>query len=155
MQQVHATFMPSDLLKDLEGLRSQAGKTYPELQHLDLDGSNDVYPPDVEQEANEWFQKVYHDKLNIEDFVSMLKGWQVQPFHTQVWDSALAVFHASYCLQGCTIHSNIQSYSIAYVQACCIDHNPKTFPRLSVSAQNGIASCCCSSCACMAIRVLL
>ena len=76
--QVHATFMPSDLLKDLEGLRSQAGKTYPELQHLDLDGSNDVYPPDVEQEANEWFQKVYHDKLNIEDFVSMLKGWQVQ-----------------------------------------------------------------------------
>ena len=69
--------MPADLLKDLEGLRSQAGKTYPELQHLDLDGSNNVYPPDVETEANDWFQKVYHDKLNIEDFVSMLKSWQV------------------------------------------------------------------------------
>ena len=69
--------MPSDLLKDLEGLRTQAGNTYPELQHLELDGSNDVYPQDVEAEANEWFQKVYHEKLNIEDFVSMLKGWQV------------------------------------------------------------------------------
>ena len=76
-QQVHATAMPSDLLKDLDGLRTQAGSTYPELQHLELDGSNDVYPQDVEAEANEWFQKVYHEKLNIEDFVSMLKGWQV------------------------------------------------------------------------------
>ena len=69
--------MPSDLLKDLEALRTQSGNTYPELQHLELDGSNDVYPADVEAEANEWFQKVYHEKLNIEDFVSMLKDWQV------------------------------------------------------------------------------
>lgn len=69
--------MPAELLTELEGLRSQAGITYPELQHLELDGSNDVYPADVEAEANEWFQKVYHEKLNIDDFVAMLKGWQV------------------------------------------------------------------------------
>ena len=76
-QQVHATAMPAELLTELEGLRSQAGITYPELQHLELDGSNDVYPADVEAEANEWFQKVYHEKLNIDEFVAMLKGWQV------------------------------------------------------------------------------
>ena len=69
--------MPADLLSELESLRSQAGVTYPELQHLELDGSNDVYPADVEAEANEWFQKVYHEKLNIEEFVAMLQGWQV------------------------------------------------------------------------------
>lgn len=76
--------MPADLLSELESLRSQAGVTYPELQHLELDGSNDVYPADVEAEANEWFQKVYHEKLNIEEFVAMLKGWQVcvrSPLH--------------------------------------------------------------------------
>lgn len=69
--------MPADLLTELEGLRTQAGITYPELQHLELDGSNDVYPSDVEAEANDWFQKVYHEKLNIDEFVAMLKGWQV------------------------------------------------------------------------------
>lgn len=69
--------MPAELLTELEGLRSQAGETYPELQHLELDGSNDVYAADVEAEANEWFQKVYHEKLNIDEFVAMLKGWQV------------------------------------------------------------------------------
>lgn len=54
-----------------------AGMTYPELRHLEVEGANDVYPQDVEAEANDWFQKVYHEQLNIDDFVAMLKGWQV------------------------------------------------------------------------------
>ena len=91
--------MPSDLLKDLEGLRTQAGNTYPELQHLELDGSNDVYPQDVEAEANEWFQKVYHEKLNIEDFVSMLKGWQVRLLSC-LWCGRMQVaLVQAFCLQ--------------------------------------------------------
>ena len=77
-QQVHATALPPELLKDLEALRSQAGVTYPELQHLEVEGASDAYPPDVEAEANEWFQKVYHEQLNIDDFVAMLKSWQVR-----------------------------------------------------------------------------
>ena len=58
-------------------MRSNAGTTYPELRHLEVEGANDVYPQDVEAEANEWFQKVYHEQLNIDEFVAMLKGWQV------------------------------------------------------------------------------
>ena len=58
-------------------MRSIAGMTYPELRHLEVEGANDVYPQDVEAEANEWFQKVYHEQLNIDEFVAMLKGWQV------------------------------------------------------------------------------
>lgn len=59
-------------------MRSIAGMTYPELRHLEVEGANDVYPQDVEAEANEWFQKVYHEQLNIDEFVVMLKGWQVR-----------------------------------------------------------------------------
>lgn len=76
--QVHQTALPPELLKELEELKSVAGMTYPELRHLDVEGANDVYPQDVEAEANEWFQKVYHEQLNIDDFVAMLKGWQVR-----------------------------------------------------------------------------
>lgn len=93
--------MPAELLTELEGLRSQAGITYPELQHLELDGSNDVYSADVEAEANEWFQKVYHEKLNIDEFVAMLKGWQVC-VHCLLYGTAADVMYKCRLCLSCT-----------------------------------------------------
>jgi CCR4-NOT transcription complex subunit 1 len=62
-----------DLLGEISRVQAQALRAYPQLQMLVQGPPAPLYSSDIEQEANETFQKLYADQVSLEEVIQKLR----------------------------------------------------------------------------------
>ena len=73
----NAGTMPTDTLQQLKLLQALAVQRHPELtQVISEFAGMDAFPADVEEEANNTFQKMFNDELSVESIVAMLNSYK-------------------------------------------------------------------------------
>jgi CCR4-NOT transcription complex subunit 1 len=73
----NAGVVPTDTLQQLKLVQAVAVQAHPELAAVVADaGGMEAFPPDVEEEANATFQRVYSGDLSVDALVAALRGYK-------------------------------------------------------------------------------
>lgn len=73
----NAGLLPSDTLQQFKMVQAAAVQAHPQLSSVVGDSSSlEAFAPDIEEEANAYFQRVYAGEITVEALVEVLKGFK-------------------------------------------------------------------------------